>query len=252
MPESSDSRFWQSMERIAAVRANSELRAAIQDALEVIGFRAAYFLAPVVADPRVGRIASNIGFDSTWEERYREHDVLIDPLPQIVITRQSAFVWPDDIDLALLSGDQKDYLQRIAQFGLDRGIAVPCFGPFARCGFVGVGAAIDDAPFTAETVLKVETCARVSFQRYVQLVRPFDDMRPTLSLRETEVLQWIAQGKSNAVIAQLLEISASSVDVYVKRIFAKLGVADRTSAAVHALALGLVVSGDYPRSATLV
>jgi hypothetical protein len=35
------------------------------------------------------------------------------------------------------------------------------------------------------------------------------------------------------------------VDVYVRRLFAKLGVSDRTTASIKAYALGLLVSADY-------
>ena len=68
---------------------------------------------------------------------------------------------------------------------------------------------------------------------------------PALSNRELEVLHWIGRGKSNSVIAELLGISPSSVDVYVRRIFAKFSVADRTSATLKAYAQGLLVPEDY-------
>jgi DNA-binding CsgD family transcriptional regulator len=58
-----------------------------------------------------------------------------------------------------------------------------------------------------------------------------------------DVIRWIGEGKSNAVIAEILGISKNSVDSYVKRIFAKLGVSDRTTAAVRAVALGLISVG---------
>jgi DNA-binding CsgD family transcriptional regulator len=61
------------------------------------------------------------------------------------------------------------------------------------------------------------------------------------------VLRWIGEGKSNSVIADILQISRSSVDSYVKRLFAKLGVSDRISASLRGLATGLIVSGDYPQ-----
>jgi DNA-binding CsgD family transcriptional regulator len=62
----------------------------------------------------------------------------------------------------------------------------------------------------------------------------------TLSEREVEVLGWVAQGKSNTVIADILSIASGTVDTYLRRIFEKLNVADRTSAAVKGVSLGLI------------
>jgi DNA-binding NarL/FixJ family response regulator len=63
-----------------------------------------------------------------------------------------------------------------------------------------------------------------------------------LTQRELEVLQLLSQGKSNPQIAQELYISAGTVKVHVRNIASKLGVSDRTQAAVHAIELGLVVA----------
>lgn len=62
----------------------------------------------------------------------------------------------------------------------------------------------------------------------------------SLSERETEVLQLLAQGLSNADIAQRLYLSEGTVRNYTSAIFGKLNVSDRTQAVVVALRYGLV------------
>jgi DNA-binding CsgD family transcriptional regulator len=238
--------FWHHLGHIGLAQDIDGLRHSTIAALDEIGFAAAYFLAPVVADPKVGRVLASFGFDPAWEAEYRAGGYALDPLPTIALTRQTAFEWRDGIDRTILSEEQAAYLAGLARFGMERGFAVPCFGPFARHGFVGVGHARSDALYNAENRLKVEACAHVSFQRYVGLVQPYDEV-PALSRREMEVLRWIGEGKSNSVIADILQISRSSVDSYVKRLFAKLGVSDRISASLRGLATGLIVSGDYPQ-----
>lgn len=61
-----------------------------------------------------------------------------------------------------------------------------------------------------------------------------------LSERETDILKLLAQGLSNADIAGRLYISEGTVRNYTSAIFRKLGVSDRTQAAVIALRYGLV------------
>jgi len=53
--------------------------------------------------------------------------------------------------------------------------------------------------------------------------------------REAEVLLWIARGKSNRDIAEILELSPRTVNKHLEQIYAKLGVENRTSAAALAV-----------------
>jgi len=59
-----------------------------------------------------------------------------------------------------------------------------------------------------------------------------------LTQRELDVLRLVAEGKTNAEIAQSLFVSVGTVKVHVERILDKLGVSDRTQAAVRAVELG--------------
>jgi DNA-binding response OmpR family regulator len=53
--------------------------------------------------------------------------------------------------------------------------------------------------------------------------------------REAEVLLWIARGKSNRDIAEILSLSPRTVNKHLEQIFTKLGVENRTSAAALAV-----------------
>ena len=63
-----------------------------------------------------------------------------------------------------------------------------------------------------------------------------------LTPREHEVLQFLAQGQTNREIACKLTVSVSTIKTHVEHILAKLGVSDRTRAAVRATELGLLQS----------
>lgn len=55
-----------------------------------------------------------------------------------------------------------------------------------------------------------------------------------LTQREAEVLIWIAKGKSNKDIGEILNLSPRTVNKHLEQIFVKLGVENRASAAVRA------------------
>lgn len=62
-----------------------------------------------------------------------------------------------------------------------------------------------------------------------------------LTARETEVLELVASGLSNKMIAEELRISAHTVKFHVNAILAKLDVHSRTEAVVRAMQLGVVL-----------
>lgn len=61
-----------------------------------------------------------------------------------------------------------------------------------------------------------------------------------LTAREREVLAELAQGRSNREIARIFAVSEKTVKTHVSAILGKLGVQDRTQAALHALRTGMV------------
>ena len=71
-----------------------------------------------------------------------------------------------------------------------------------------------------------------------QIEQPLESLTP----REAEILRLLADGLTNPEIARRLVVSPGTVKNHVQHIIQKLGVSDRTQAAVRAMELGLISS----------
>jgi DNA-binding NarL/FixJ family response regulator len=91
-----------------------------------------------------------------------------------------------------------------------------------------------------ESVLSGDIAARALYRLATQPISPPVVSPERLTPREREVLQQIVAGRTNRQIAQELALSFGTVKIHVEHIIAKLGVADRTQAAVRAIESGLL------------
>ncbi|GAB3149523.1 response regulator transcription factor [Micromonospora sonneratiae] len=85
---------------------------------------------------------------------------------------------------------------------------------------------------TGETVLAPSVATR--------LVSRVRSPGRTLTPRETEILQMVADGQSNQAIARRLFITEATVKSHLVQVFAKLGVDNRTAAAAEARRRGTI------------
>lgn len=92
------------------------------------------------------------------------------------------------------------------------------------------------------TYLSPEISERM-MQNYVRFAeRPRDDAprRELLSVREREILQFVAEGKGNQAIARDLTLSVKTVEAHKAHIAQKLGVRGRTELIKYAIRKGLI------------
>lgn len=89
-----------------------------------------------------------------------------------------------------------------------------------------------------QSVLESQVASKLMnrFRAPKQAAQPHEE----LTEREMEVLRLIAAGKSNQDVADELFIGVKTVKFHVTNILAKLGVEDRTQAAIYAFKHGLV------------
>ena len=120
--------------------------------------------------------------------------------------------------------------------------SMPCYGPNNRNAVVGISKMTPDADTSPSHMSLLHFAAQAAHLRICALFADEVTRDRQLSTREKEILDWVARGKSNGVIAEILAISPGTVDTYMRRIYEKLEVSDRTSAAVKGVGLGLIAA----------
>jgi DNA-binding CsgD family transcriptional regulator len=75
----------------------------------------------------------------------------------------------------------------------------------------------------------------MSVQEYPSLFQPGSLKSMGLTERETEVLTWVAEGKSNRDVGIILGIESATVKKHLEHIFRKIGVETRTAAVAFVL-----------------
>lgn len=180
------------------------------------------------------------GFPTEWLCEYLSCDLrLVDPIPELAARLSRPFLWSQTAKLAELTAAQAKYMRRLAASDLGDGIALLVYGPNSRNAFVGLGFGSATKIFSSSDIFELQCAAQIAHLRYCELTdeakRPVD-----LSPRELEVLRWMARGKSNSVIAEILGLSRHTIDTIGRRLFEKLDVNDRTTAAIKGIGSGLL------------
>jgi DNA-binding NarL/FixJ family response regulator len=165
-------------------------------------------------------------------------DVLMPNMDGLEATRQIKREFPRTIVLVLSAVDDPDYLSEALKAG--------------AAGYVQKGATTQETLDAVRKVLEGESSLDQELATQL-LKRLMEDPKPepngrakgkslagVLSARESEVLGLVARGYTNQQIARKLLISVSTVKKHVRSAISKLGVSDRTQAAVRAAELGVL------------
>ncbi len=151
-------------------------------------------------------------------------------------------VYLDELEQVVsLSPRERAHIAGYRAAGVENGLGVQVFGPNGRNGIFAVELGPGLPRLAPEVLASLRWACQAMHLRYCALLVESLGKMPTLSAREAEVLTWAARGKSNAAIGEILGISTHTVDAHLRRIYAKLGVFDRMSAALRGLGFGLIV-----------
>lgn len=119
-------------------------------------------------------------------------------------------------------------------------VTFPVHGPGGRNGCFSLVYTESNSVKMEQKVRILQWACQNAHQLFCKFYLLSSKTIPKLTERETEILSWVARGKSNSVIAQILGISPHTVNTYMRRLFLKLGTSDRTSVSLIGISNGLI------------
>jgi len=183
------------------------------------------------------------GFSKEEIDLYLSFDFQrLDIVPRAALAAGMPIRWSTVWRNTELTSEERLFLEALRKIDFSDGFSLPCYGPSGRNAVVGLGKMAEDVDLSPSHMDLLHFAAQAAHLRICTLFADEVTLDRQLSTREKEILDWVARGKSNNVIAEILAISPGTVDTYMRRIYEKLDVSDRTSAAVKGVGLGLIAA----------
>jgi DNA-binding CsgD family transcriptional regulator len=183
---------------------------------------------------------------SGWPDEYQRlyaarNFVFRDPTVVHCQTHITPIVWSPDI----YSERSYEVMEEARRFGLNSGISVPVHESariksmisLARDRRVDIDRRETELLLAGGNVLA--NCAHVATSKLV-IPALLAKERPTLTPRESEIMQYVARGKGSEVIGDILGLAKPTIEFHVRNALRKLGVASRLQGVARAVALGLI------------
>lgn len=196
-------------------------------------------------NPVTGAVQGYATYREDWKRHYMDHKLHhVDP----TIHRSALSISP--VDWSRFERDARFHavFRSAGDFGIcPQGITVPIRGAYGDRGLLSVTARVSETEWQKlrPTLMGDLQLAAVHLHDAVMrsglLLPPL--AQPLLSGREREVLQWVAAGKSQQDVGDILGISTRTVEVHLRSAREKLGALTTVQAVGRAIGLNII----FPR-----
>lgn len=189
------------------------------------------------------------GFLDEFESRC----VTNNPSTQLLVSSTKPFLWSD---LPQRLGSDASGLEETAEvarsFGMANGICVPIHHPGGYVGAVGIAGPAKEISKEAAIILQMmaihfhDRARELSSKREKRCSKPPDKRAKNgrdacaLSPRERECVGWVAEGKTDWDIGEILGISQSTAHFHIENAKKKLQVPTRVQLVVKAISRGYI------------
>jgi DNA-binding CsgD family transcriptional regulator len=173
-----------------------------------------------------------------WDEYYFEQGYLkFDACVSQIFRAPGPFTW-SDMSQTELSVEASNILSEAADADAREGFVVPVVGGGGE--FYGVRLTSPHKAFDQAARPTLHALSAVYVFEGVKLLEVVNDVEThtPLTMRETECLRWVSEGKSDWDISEILGISEATVHAHVENAKKKIGVRSRVQATVLATVRG--------------
>ncbi|MEO1041649.1 MAG: LuxR family transcriptional regulator [Pseudomonadota bacterium] len=176
---------------------------------------------------------------SDWFGQWlNKNSMLHDPVIACALSTTRPFLWSDAYRLASAAG--LDVTERAREIGLNEGVAIPVRSLDGPPGLITLGG--KSPSLSNEDMRAIHLIATHAFSR-IEAGWDGDTTMPVrrLTERETEIMHWVAAGKTNWEIGTILKISVSTVEKHVAAAKDKLNATTKAMAVVRGLSRGVIL-----------
>ncbi|QGX98471.1 LuxR family transcriptional regulator [Roseovarius faecimaris] len=197
------------------------------------------------ANPVSGKVVAFTTYPDRWRDHYMQQNLhLSDP----TLHTASRSIAPVDWSRLDHTEAFTNIFDQASDFGLpDKGLTVPVRGPFGETGLFSVTSSASGACWAKlkkNIIADLQLSAVYMHDRVMKSDRLLDILQyPALSAREIEILQWVAVGKTQQDVADILGISARTVEVHLRSSREKLSTITTPQAVGRAVSIGLIYPG---------
>ena len=234
---------YRTLDPIAVARSDDELLHAFRTAAEAYGFDRV--ILSVIVDPDLPQDCHGRGvlthFSADFRVYYAANDCIrYDPILKAALKRRRAFAWEQIEAAPSLTPRQVDFMATLRACHLHQGVAVPLrvTGTLnAIAGFAKSKPGLREV----EPLQDLERLSLTVYNAYRTIHRKEASLatqRASLSSKERDVLNWVAGGKTDDEIAEILSISPNTVDSHMRNIYRKLHAHSRVTAVVEGIRQG--------------
>lgn len=194
------------------------------------------------SNPVSGQIHGFVNYPEPWKAHYQEEGLAqVDP----TLWAASRSIAP--VDWTRLPRDEsfERVFSQAHDFGItDNGLTVPVRGPYGDVGLLSVTRATSPEAWARQVPEIVSQLQGLAVHLHDQVMGTDGLSRklrlPQLSKREREVLQWIAAGKTQMDVGDILSISERTVEVHLRSAREKLQALTTAQAVARAIGQGVI------------
>lgn len=218
------------------------LRLFLQRICDQLGFDHAAYAG---SNPISGTAHGGVTYPEGWKQHYAASGFYeIDP----TLRTASRSIAP--VDWRVLERDESfaHVFRNARDFGIsERGITIPVRGPYGDVGMLSVTRDCSTTEWNKLTAATIGELQSMTVHIH-DIVMQSDQLskilrQPNLSSREREILQWIAAGKTQQDVGDILGISHRTVEVHLRSAREKLYALTTPQAVARAIGMRLIYAG---------